>query len=120
MVESNHCAARIDPDPSRAQRRDAVIKTSVEYVGFRNTEDRREYHLRSHCGTETHDFTVGIALQAFADGRARVQDGPEISYLKLQREIGASENPLRQRDFTVSDGELIDYRDGHSPARKRP
>jgi hypothetical protein len=95
-----------------------MIKTSVEYVGFRNTKDRREYLLRSHSGPETHDYTVGIALDAFAAGRVRLQDGPEISYLKLQHELAAAD-PVDKDDFTVSDLELAGYRDAHTPARRQ-
>lgn len=98
-----------------------MIKTSVEYLGFRNTADRREYLLRSHTGTEIRAYTVGIELDAFARGRVRLQDGPEISYLKLQKELEASESALEQEDFTVSDVELLGYRTAHThvPAGRR-
>jgi hypothetical protein len=96
-----------------------TIKTTVEYVGFRNTLHRREYLLRAHSGPETRDFTVGIALAAFAAGRVRLQDGPEICYLKLQREIAAAvEGPAAEGDYTVSDQELAGYREAHTPARR--
>lgn len=95
-----------------------TIKTTVEYVGFRNTLNRREYLLRAHSGPETRDFTVGIALAAFAAGRVRLQDGPEICYLKLQREIAAAVEGPAEGDYTVSDQELAGYRESHTPARR--
>lgn len=96
-----------------------IIKTTVEYVGFRTTRDRREYLLRSHSGPESRDYTVGIALDAFATGRVRLQDGPEISYLKLQREIAAATEAPAKGDFTVSDQELAGYREAHTPVRRQ-
>jgi hypothetical protein len=98
-----------------------VIKTSVEYVGFRNDADRRIYLLRSHTGTEVRQYTVGIELEAFARLQVRLQDGPEISYLKLQKELEASEAVLEQEHFTVSDVELVGYHTAHTkvPAGRR-
>jgi hypothetical protein len=112
----------VHPASPRAQHEGArVIKTSVEYVGFRNTADRREYLLRSHTGTEIRAYTIGIELDAFTRGQVRLQDGPEISYLKLQKELDASESVLEQDDFTVSDVELLGYRTAHThvPASRR-
>jgi hypothetical protein len=98
-----------------------MIKATVEYVGFRTSANRREYVLRSHLGPEVHEYTVGIALAAFVAGRARLQDGPEICYLKLMRELAAEPAaPLGVRDFTITDAELADYVTAHTtPARSR-
>jgi hypothetical protein len=98
-----------------------MIKATVEYVGFRTSADRREYVLRSHLGPEVREYTVGISLAAFAAGRVRLQDGPEICYLKLLRELdSATAAPSREVDFTVTDAELADYVTAHTtPARSR-
>lgn len=94
-----------------------MIKATVEYVGFRTGEDRREYVLRSHLGSEVHEYTVGIALAAFTAGRARLQDGPEICYLKLVRELESLEaGAARAPHLTVTDAELADYVTAHTPA----
>jgi|SRR5215470_4905658 len=93
-----------------------MIKASVEYVGFRTGEDRREYLLRSHLGPEVQEYTVGIALAAFAAGRVRLQDGPEICYLKVLRELQSTEaGAARTPYLTVSDAELADYVAAHTP-----
>jgi hypothetical protein len=98
-----------------------MIKATVEYVGFRTSAKRREYVLRSHVGPEVHEYTVGIALAAFEAGRARLQDGPEICYLKILREIEAAQAaPFGVDDFTITDAELADYVTAHTtPARSR-
>lgn len=96
-----------------------MIKASLEYIGFRTASDRREYLLRSHSGTETREYTVGIAHAAFAAGRARFQDGPEICYLKLHRELQACADQPDEDDFTITDAELAAYRDAHAPRARR-
>jgi hypothetical protein len=94
-------------------------KTTVEYLGFRTSAKRREYLLRSHLGPETHEYTVGIPHAAFAAGRARFQDGPEICYRKLLRELETAGDTLAAHDFTMTDAELADYLASHSaPARR--
>ena len=99
-----------------------MIKVTIEYVGFRTSAKRREYLLRSHFGPESHDYTVGIALADFTAGRARFQDGPEICYLKLVRELEAQAAGATAgaNDLTVTDVELADYVTAHTtPGRSR-
>lgn len=96
-----------------------MIRATVEYVGFRTGAARREYVLRSHLGAEVREYTVGIAHAAFTAGRVRFQDGPEISYLKLLRELEAASDGPRAADFTLSDAELADYVTAHTPAPRR-
>lgn len=96
-----------------------MVKATVEYVGFRTGPARREYVLRSHYGPETREYVVGIMHAAFRAGRARYQDGPEICYLKVLRELEASENAPGAEDFTITDTELADYLAAHAPAARR-
>ena len=96
-----------------------MIKATVEYVGFRSASDRREYLLRAHHGPEIHEYTIGIAHAAFAAGRARFQDGPEICYLRLLRELEAAESVPRADHFTITDQELTDYVTAHTPPARR-
>ena len=95
-----------------------MTKCTVEYVGFSDGSDRRQYHLRSRAGAETQDYTVSIAHQDFASGAARYQDGPDICYQKLQRELDAPE-AAAQRDFDMTGPELAAYRDLHPTVAKR-
>jgi hypothetical protein len=93
-----------------------MIKATVEYVGFRTGEDRREYLLRSHLGSEVHEYTVGISLAAFTAGRVRLQDGPEICYLKIVKELESVESgAARAPHLMVTDAELADYVTAHTP-----
>jgi hypothetical protein len=97
-----------------------MMKATVEYVGFRNVTGRREYTLRSHLGPETREYTIGIADAAFSERRVRFQDGPEICFLRLQRELEAAEIPPGAHHFTITDADLVEYIARHTvPARRR-
>jgi len=97
-----------------------VIKPTIEYVGFRTGPDHRQYFLRSHFGTEIREYTVGIPHSAFTAGRVRFQDGPEICYLKVLREMeAASAAPSPATDFTLTDAELAAYVTAHTPTPRR-
>jgi hypothetical protein len=96
-----------------------MARPTVEYVGFHSTNERREYVLLLRSGAETREYTVGIAHTAFTSGMARYQDGPEISYLKLTRELLVSGDPPAAADYTISESELTDYRDAHTVTKNR-
>jgi hypothetical protein len=86
----------------------------LEYLGFRTTEEGRDYLLRTRLDNEIHGYTVHIAHEAFAAGRARFQDGPEISYAKVRDELAAHENGPIEDVFTINDAELASYRETHT------
>jgi hypothetical protein len=49
-----------------------------------------------------------------------LQDGPEICYLRLLRELQAAEAGPLADEFTITDAELADYVAAHTmPARRR-
>ena len=90
-------------------------KVTIEYQGFRSTETRREYRLLTHAGQVTREFVVGIPHECFAKGFARLQDGPEICYEKIRRELSASADQLETNDFTVTPEELAAFKVQHAP-----
>ena len=90
-----------------------MIRPTVEYVGFQNTGDRREYRLRLRRGDDIREYTVGIELGAFTSGHVRYQDGPEIAFMKLNRELLVTGEAPADADFTVTEAELTEYRDAH-------
>src|SRR5574341_504863 len=70
----------------------AVLRQiAIEYLGFQNVRDRREYSLIVHRGEQQRRYTVWIELAAFSRGLALLQDGPDICYQKLLHEIAGSE-----------------------------
>lgn len=97
-----------------------MTSPQVEYVGFRNNESTRDYLLSVRHADGHHDeFVVAIPQEAFVTGRARYQDGAEISFLKLSRALAAwvtapqSEPPAARQDVTEAD--LVAYRTEHTP-----
>jgi hypothetical protein len=102
--------------PSSPSRTGAALATQlqVQYIGFADTVSRREYMLLARLGEETREYTVWIELAAFTTRKALRQDGPDICYQKLKREL-ASTPPLAASRIGVTEGDLASYRDAHTP-----
>ena len=91
----------------------------IEYTGFRNAGDFREFDLAVHNPEGIVRFCVRIALSAF-DGRSvRLQEGPDICYQVLLRMM-ANGDVLHGQTMTLGDAELGLYRDAHAPATRAP
>jgi hypothetical protein len=95
-----------------------VRHLTIEYLGFRNGRARREYLLCARLGTEASAYTVWIANAAFAAGDALFQDGPDICYQKLRRDLANTELS-GAHTVEVTKGELQDYRTAHAPPTRR-
>ena len=95
-----------------------VKHLSLEYLGFRNAREGREYMLRARLGSASCNYTVWIANAAFAAHRGLLQDGPDICYQKLRRELADVELTDGQ-SVEVTDGELQEYRTAHLPPQRR-
>ena len=93
----------------------------MEYVGFTTGDDHREYTLRVRPpGGEARLVVVAISSAAFLAHRVRFQDGPEICYLKLQRELAGEPQAALPARLEVTDADLEAYRVAHTPKpRKR-
>ena len=96
----------------------AVRHLTLEYRGFRNVRDRREYLLCARLGTDSCDYTVWIPNTAFAAGQALFQDGPDICYQKLRRDLADTELTDGQ-SVQVTESELLEYRTAHLPPQRR-
>jgi len=92
------------------------LSTRVEYVGFAVRGAAREYALRVWpADGEPHEFTLVIPNQAFLTQRVRYQDGPEVCFLKLQRQLAACPTGFPPSHLGVTDADLEDYRIAHTP-----
>ena len=96
-----------------------VRHLTLEYLGFRNARDRREYVLCAKLGTESCEYTVWIPNTAFAAGHALFQDGPDICYQKLRREL-VDQELTGDHTVEVTKSELLEYRTAHLPPQRRP
>src|SRR5262249_32306392 len=108
------------PAPPRAARKAGM--PAVEYVGFTTRGAAREYTLRVRqaAGEDPLQFTLVIPTAAFTSHRVRYQDGPEICFLKLQRELVACADGVPGARLTVTDAELEEYRTAHAPPQRGP
>ena len=96
----------------------------LEYLGFRNAETTRDYHLLvRRADGQCYEFALAVALEAFLAGRVRYQDAAEICFWKMQRVLDAwnlapDAGPLATRQ-TVSEADLLEYRDAHAVKPRR-
>jgi hypothetical protein len=95
-------------------------RVAIQYLGFQDVQDRREYELCARRGDQEGRYTVSIKLTAFAKREALMQDGPDICYQKLLHAL-AAEGELREAcGIAVTDGDLTAYRESHAlPKRGR-
>jgi hypothetical protein len=108
-----------DPHAASAPRpaAPAARHLSLEYLGFRSARDRREFLFCARWGAESCEYTVWIANAAFAAGRALFQDGPDLCFQKLRRELADAEPTGGTLEVTES--ELAEYRNAHAPPQRR-
>jgi len=95
---------------------DAVV---LQYVGFENRGGVREYTftLRGIDGASA-EYFVTIANDAFVAHRVRYQDAPDICSLRLHREFATRTDHPPSMRISITDAELADYRDAHTPKMK--
>jgi hypothetical protein len=103
-------AAVLAPRPARIVR----PQLALQYMGFKNDGPCREYRLMVREGENVREYTVSIPQTAFSDGRARLQDGPDICYLRMQREMLAN-GLTGPTHLTITDEDLQAYRTAHAP-----
>lgn len=88
---------------------------SVRFIGFRTTDSGREYTLSAGGESEERLFVVLIPTAAFTTHAVRYQDGPDLCFQRLQRELVANPELIAGTDLVVTEDELADYRRLHSP-----
>jgi hypothetical protein len=92
----------------------------VQYTGFQSKPLVREYTFSvREAELEPREVTLTIPNEAFNSRRARFQDAPDICSLRLWRELAACDNHLPKTHFRITDAEMDDYREAHSPSSSR-
>lgn len=93
-------------------------KTTVQYMGFEANISERVYVFSVRkVPDEPREISLSIANEAFVSHRASYQDGPNICSLKLHRELAVQDSHPTESSYRISDVELGDYRDAHTPKR---
>lgn len=89
---------------------------NVQYVGFEAKNLVREYSfLVRQASSETREFSITVANEAFTSRLLSYQDAPNICSLKLHRELGVFSNDPPQTHYRISEAELTEYRESHAP-----
>jgi hypothetical protein len=102
-----------------------AVRTSaqplVQYVGFDDVPGRRNYHLVVQVGETIRELTVWIARDAFTRRAAAVQDGPDICFQKILRELSGGSLDSHAT-IGVTDGDLVIYKQAREPqpAKRTP
>ena len=95
---------------------DAIV---LQYVGFQTKGAVREYAFTLRgTGGESSEYFVTIANDAFVAHRVRYQDGPDVCSLRLRREFTTQTDHPPSTCFSVTDAELADYKEAHTPKSK--
>lgn len=89
----------------------------VEYVGFQDVAEHREFRLRAYGREGSTEFRFAIAIAAFGAARVSLQEGPDVCYQKLLRVIAAGETASPDV-ITIDGAELASYRETRTPVRK--
>jgi hypothetical protein len=93
----------------------------LQFEGFESNATSREYTFTvREDATESRQFTIVIAHEAFTAHRLRFQDGPDVCSLKLRRELAMHANHPPISHIEITDAELEDYRASHAPPRRSP
>lgn len=88
----------------------------LQYLGFETKETLREYAFSLHgLGGQSSTYFVTIANEAFLAHRARYQDAPAICSIRLRREFASQVDLPPASTFLVTDQELAEYKDAHTP-----
>jgi hypothetical protein len=95
----------------------APKQPSIRYVGFQDVEGRREYAFLAERGDEARRYILRIELSAFSTRRAQMQDGPDICYQKLLRELASG--PEASDVVAVTEADLAAYKESHTPTPRR-
>ena len=92
----------------------------VQYIGFEAEALVREYSfLVREASSDAREFTLTIVNEAFSSHRIRYQDAPDICSLKFHREPAVYANHPPKTRYRISETELDEYRDSHSPKAAR-
>ena len=90
----------------------------VEYLGFENVDEHREYRLRVFGPDGWTEVRLRVAIGAFRASRVPLQDGPDVCYQRLLQAIAAGET-ANPGVIMIDDANLASYREAHTPVPKR-
>jgi hypothetical protein len=107
------------PPVRHSKAHEQLMRSHVHYVGFRITDEGREYTLRA-TNEAPRLFVFLITHQQFQLGRARYQDAPDLCCAKLTRVLMEDAAADHDSPVVLTAAELADYRVGRAdPSARR-
>ncbi len=94
---------------------------NIQYVGFNVAAASRTYTFRViDAAVEARQFTVQIQSEVFRTTLLKFQDGPDICFARLKRELeGETQESRAEPHLRIEDQEIQEYVERHSPRRGR-
>jgi hypothetical protein len=91
----------------------------VQFLGFESKETVREYTFKvREAPNEPREFTLSIDQVAFTTRQLRFQDAPDVCSSRLRRELLANANHPAETHFHITDAEIDEYRNRHTPPKR--
>ncbi|HEX2713122.1 MAG TPA: hypothetical protein VHM88_13065 [Candidatus Acidoferrales bacterium] len=92
------------------------MSVNLQYVGFKAKAMVREYSfLVRESSIDPYEISVTILNEAFTSRRLSFQNAPDICSLKLHRELADSANNPLKTHYRITEAELDNYHESHSP-----
>jgi hypothetical protein len=92
-------------------------KVRIQYLGFKSDADAREYRYVVVAAEGQCEFRFRIMHSAFAGSKVLIQDGPDLCYQQLLRELATGDN-MQDTTRTVHASDLRAYKDAHTPVAR--
>lgn len=92
---------------------------NIQYVGFIVAATSRIYSFRViDAPEETREFTLKVKSEAFRSTPLKFQDGPDICFARLKRELeGETQESPAELNLDIGEQDIQEYLERHT--RKR-
>ncbi len=93
---------------------------NIQYLGFIVAATSRTYNFRViDAPDETREFTLKVQSEVFRSTPLKFQDGPDICFARLKRELdGETQESRAEPNLDIGEQDIEEYLQRHYP-RKR-
>jgi hypothetical protein len=91
----------------------------IQYIGFNLAANSRIYNFDViDKAAEAREFTVKVQSEAFRPAHLKIQDGPDICFERLERELERETKESRvEAHLSIGKGDIQEYLEGHYPLK---
>jgi hypothetical protein len=93
---------------------------NIQYVGFDVGTGCRTYKFKVlNTIVDAREFAITINVDAFASTSLKLQEGPDICFGRLQRELAAeTEESRAERNLSIEEHDIQEYLERHRSANR--